>query len=180
MKTEGFTLVELLIVVAIIGILTAIAVPGYLGIQERSKKGAIIRVAEVNLPELQGWINSVKKGSTPAGPGALVEIDTDGNGIVDPAVDLSNFALATAGLVTTWLAHAVHAAEQSPWGGIGGLWNNGGPAANQAACEAVASAGRITLCYRPSENADIAQIFVVAKDNASTPNVVYSNVVTAD
>ncbi len=35
-RTEGFTLVELICVIAILGILVAIAVPSYRGIQDKS------------------------------------------------------------------------------------------------------------------------------------------------
>ena len=46
-RRDGFTLTELMLVIVIIGILTTIAVPGYLRIAERSKQAEGIRVLGV-------------------------------------------------------------------------------------------------------------------------------------
>ena len=68
MKKRGFTLVEIMIVVAIIGLLAAIAIPNFVKARETAQKNACI----ANLKQIQGAIQVWAIDTNAAGTTAVV------------------------------------------------------------------------------------------------------------
>jgi prepilin-type N-terminal cleavage/methylation domain-containing protein len=71
---KGFTIIELMVAVAIIAILAAITIPNYLGMQGRAKRRVLKEIASSAKTELHHWIEATITGEK----GVL---DIDGNGV---------------------------------------------------------------------------------------------------
>ncbi len=179
---RGLTLIELNMAVIIIGILAAIAIPAYIGAQEKARKSNLEKAAKSSEADLQHWLNSALKGSLAANPGSgLIEVDTSWDGAVDP-LDLTNTALfAVGGLladtaVSTCYADARSAnvggsgcgvagvAELSPWAGM----NTCGAAINLfsfAAAAPVAPLSPCTITLSPAAGSTGNRITISAHTN---------------
>jgi prepilin-type N-terminal cleavage/methylation domain-containing protein len=121
-KRGGFTLVEIMIVVAIIALLAAIAVPGFLRARKRSQASRILNDLRLidsavdqyaietnratgNVVNVVDWTNYLKKGSVLYNTGKDILGNTYGTQTVDvlPAVpSLSYAALSDVAGVGFW------------------------------------------------------------------------------
>lgn len=91
-KQQGFTLIELMIVVAIIGILAAVALPAYQDYTVRSKMSEVVLAASACRTSITETIQSTSASTLPSGgdwgceassPTKYVgSITTDGNGVI--------------------------------------------------------------------------------------------------
>ncbi len=106
LREQGFTLTELMIVVAVIGILSTIAIPNFLGMQKKARARAVIEACSSSKSELQNWMITVA--SRESGTA-----DFEGDGDLDVADDLARPANLAA-IPGAWDAlHSVGAPRES-------------------------------------------------------------------
>jgi prepilin-type N-terminal cleavage/methylation domain-containing protein len=123
--TKGFSLIELLIVLVIIGILSSITVAAYLGIRNRASEASIVGSARGSIDTLAFWLHSALSPRVD-----VREVDTNFDGIIDNK-DMTNSELFADGVSRTFVeGRNTVTKDRSPWFPGIPLWSQDSPAPN--------------------------------------------------
>ena len=155
---KGFSLIELLSVLAVIAALSAIAIPGYIGLRNRAYETSMISTARGSVDTLSFWLHtslSPRYNSR--------EIDTNFDSYVNN-LDKTNLQLQTDGVVKTFAdGRNSILKDRSPWDPNIPLWSY----------DASIPSGRITLIQSGNN-----EIRIFAKNHRGS--IVYERHLTAD
>lgn len=107
----GFTIIELMVTVAVIAILCAIAVPNFMGLQERAKRRVMKEVAFSAKSELHHWLDAANNNLRGV-------VDVNGDHFIDP----DEFHADLLTVPSSWIQSFYRqrgGTVMSPWGGRG-------------------------------------------------------------
>jgi len=154
---KGYSLIEILVVMVIIAVLSAIAIPMYIGVRDRGHEASIIASARGSAGELDFWLQAAASQKTER------EVDTNFSGVID-AGDRTDEELFNDGVVNVYVMNRNNILkEKSPWDYNVPLWSS----------DNTIPPGRVTLIQQ-SDN----EVRVVAKNGAG--KIVFDQFVSAD
>ena len=106
LNKKGFTLIELMIVVSIVGILSTIAIPNYIGMQKKARTRSLVVACSSTRGELHNWMATVASRESESA-------DFEGDGDLDAGDDAVR-PVNLAAIPAAWYAlHTVGAARES-------------------------------------------------------------------
>lgn len=144
-KAEGFTLLELLIVVAIIGVLAAIAIPNFMNASAKSKYGRALADTKVIVSQTQLFRNDTN--AFPADLAALYANGTYMTSVFDPfeAAGTNYMATVNAAPVRAWTT-GFDSTSAADWAGAAAITADDAGVSSQFGCSVGAGAASYARC----------------------------------